>query len=660
MTGGGPSRSSSSPQENEEFVRRLIEAVKGQPCLYNPSHEHYGNKHSSAQFRCRVWQKLCVDLGFNEDAHALQMQWKRIRDRYVRERRKRRSANSCDTTPHQEGSSGRERHPSGGSTCSTSSGSTNSVASRHYEMMRWIEPYLVDIPPNNNGQSNNNVAVGSPANGASQSQQQPHAVSNSEQLQGQNGNMVSIVVTTSGSDEPVTYYMNQSDIHSGQPAAVNSSAEGVMMNTYQHHPSQQPQQQTSSQSQHDYAAQSRNTMPNGSSGASKSAAGPSSTTGSPCSSTTSSEIDVGSVPSFAGQQQSQQQVPQHQPNMVVLTSVPQQQRQAPPQHILYTKNEPQPRIGQPVQTADGSVVTVTARGTAPIVKKDVNIRTNDGGTVTMIIDPTTFYQHGSQKMYRLVNVSELNSDMVPLTTSTMGPSTSEIKVVGGPPRRKRVAAVSVQGMPNGRGQLGDDLILDDGISEKTVTIDQSSPSPLGADRIMLDHHPGVSGNSNMMVSHHSVQQVHHQQHPGTSQQHTLNTGGHHGSVSHHMGHPVGAQISTVTVRQPQQGSQRFVQQPVSVQQQPQYTVLTSQPVHSQHDADLAFANSIASHLSRLNDDEKAVAKMNIQRILMDARFGLGATARMIHDEELNEAAANSAAAHELVPQQQHVDTSSRR
>ncbi|VDM28060.1 unnamed protein product [Toxocara canis] len=127
--------SASSPQD-ENFVRRLIEAVKGQPCLYNPNHEHYGNKHSSAQYRCRVWQKLCQDLGFTEDAHALQMQWKRIRDRYVRERRKRRSANTNENLSHQDGAVSRERHPSGGSTCSTSSGSTNSAASRHYEMMR--------------------------------------------------------------------------------------------------------------------------------------------------------------------------------------------------------------------------------------------------------------------------------------------------------------------------------------------------------------------------------------------------------------------------------------------------------------------------------------------------------------------------------------------
>lgn len=53
--------------------------------------------------------------------------------------------------------------------------------------------------------------------------------------------------------------------------------------------------------------------------------------------------------------------------------------------------------------------------------------------------------------------------------------------------------------------------------------------------------------------------------------------------------------------------------------------------------------------------------MNIQRILMDARFGLGACARMIHDEELNEAAAAavSTTSHD-VSTRQHVDGTSRR
>lgn len=58
--------------------------------------------------------------------------------------------------------------------------------------------------------------------------------------------------------------------------------------------------------------------------------------------------------------------------------------------------------------------------------------------------------------------------------------------------------------------------------------------------------------------------------------------------------------------------------------------------------------------------QKAVAKMNIQRILMDARFGIGACARMIHEEEFNEAAVTTAVPHELASAQQHVDNTSRR
>lgn len=61
-TSGTPLTSTSLLDEG--FTGRLIEAVKAQPCLYNPSHEHYGNKHSSAQYRIQVWQKLRIELGF--------------------------------------------------------------------------------------------------------------------------------------------------------------------------------------------------------------------------------------------------------------------------------------------------------------------------------------------------------------------------------------------------------------------------------------------------------------------------------------------------------------------------------------------------------------------------------------------------------------------
>lgn len=55
-----------------------------------------------------------------------------------------------------------------------------------------------------------------------------------------------------------------------------------------------------------------------------------------------------------------------------------QQHQQQP--ILLPKVEPRPRIGQQLQATDGGVVTVTARGVAPVtsvIKKDVNVRTSN-------------------------------------------------------------------------------------------------------------------------------------------------------------------------------------------------------------------------------------------------------------------------------------------
>lgn len=49
---------------NDAFVSKLIEAVRRHPCLFNPNHDHYGNKNSSGQFRAAVWKSLCKELDF--------------------------------------------------------------------------------------------------------------------------------------------------------------------------------------------------------------------------------------------------------------------------------------------------------------------------------------------------------------------------------------------------------------------------------------------------------------------------------------------------------------------------------------------------------------------------------------------------------------------
>ncbi|VDK57112.1 unnamed protein product [Anisakis simplex] len=567
-------------------------------------------------------------------------------------------------------------------------------------MMRWLEPYIADVnssnTPSNTSSSAqpNNATAGSTTPNASTLQSSQQTISSAQKM-------------PAPKEETLSCFMSEPDLASQDANAsvvVSTSEDGVLLNSYDQPANSQSTtpQQAAIQSvnappaHHDYATvqqRSAAVLPNGSNTPSntntkknnqKSTTGPPSTTGSPCSSTTSSEIDVGSVTTFSNHQpQTQQITSPHQSNMLVLTPVSQQQRPAPTQQIVYTKTDPQPAIGEPIHTDDGSVVTVTARGTAPvatILKKDLNIRTNDGGTLTMFIDPTTFYQHGSQKMYRLVNVSELNAaDMAALTnasnvTTVNNVSTNnDVKVLTSVPiRRKRLAPTSsASGISNGRGQLGDDLILDDGISEKTVTIDQTSQSSLANDRLLMDQHVVTVGSPNVVLTQPNIHQVHHQAHAGTSQQHGgLNASGHH-TITQHIPSNTG-QLSTVQIRQQsaqqvssqqhQSSTQRYTiaqTAPTITIQQPQYTILSSHPIQTQTDADIAFANSIASHLSRLNEDEKAVAKMNIQRILMDARFGMGACARMIHDEELNEASSN--ANHQVInvnvthQRQQHVD-----
>uniref|UniRef100_A0A915PM65 MADF domain-containing protein n=1 Tax=Setaria digitata TaxID=48799 RepID=A0A915PM65_9BILA len=519
IAAGGASLISTSLID-ESFTRRLIEAVKAQPCLYNPSHEHYGNKHSSAQYRIQVWQKLRVELGFKDDAHALQMQWKRIRDRYVRERRKRRNVDSSENN-QDSAISGRERHASGGSNCSGSSNATNmntfSSSRQFTEMMRWIEPFLVDNMANNNIHFSSLTTVTSSSN-IQHHQQIQHLTS--QQSNSSQGNV-------------------KQETSSQGPSI--SSADGVSVSSFQQ---TNQLQMVNTEASCEYNALRDCGLSNGSSGdrstnvMSTSATGLTfkQNNGSPCSSTASSEIDVGTSAAVAShssqqhvvlQQRQRQHISQHPSSMVVLTAVQSQQMTSPQQQsVLLSKADPKPRIGQQLQTADGGVVTVTARGVAPVtsvIKKDVNVRTNDGGTVTMIIDPTTFYQHGSQKMYRLVNVSELNTDTV---SANNGMSTvcGELKIVGIPQRRKRVAAVSVQGMPNGRGQLGDDVVLDDGISEKTVTVDQGTVS--GNEKVILDQRPtaAVAGGTNVVLSHsvqqqqqlHQQQTVSSQSHPGIS------------------------------------------------------------------------------------------------------------------------------------------------
>ncbi|KHJ76480.1 hypothetical protein OESDEN_23900, partial [Oesophagostomum dentatum] len=215
--------------------------------------------------------------------------------------------------------------------------------------------------------------------------------------------------------------------------------------------------------------------------------------------------------------------------------------------------QPTSASSQFVQKVTHEGMTVTASGNAGMVgsvKKD---------TMTMIIDPTTYYTNGAQKMYRLVSVADMENS--------------------GHPPRKRMAVMAKPGTSahhpsdgsasGTRGQLGDDIIIDDGIDERTVVIEQHDSdralSIPDSDSPLL----GDSPLSTMMVSGHQAVP---------------------------------------------RGSGRHMQLSMSDQLRPQTRVVASPQHHSpslgagylqqsQYDADLQFQQFISQNLSLLNDDE---------------------------------------------------------
>ncbi|EGT39898.1 hypothetical protein CAEBREN_07864 [Caenorhabditis brenneri] len=66
-----------------------------------------------------------------------------------------------------------------------------------------------------------------------------------------------------------------------------------------------------------------------------------------------------------------------------------------------------------------------------------------------------------------------------------------------------------------------------------------------------------------------------------------------------------------------------------IEQQP---ISTGHDLTIQYDEDLAFQQHINSVLNRLQDDDKALLKFNMQRIILDARFGEGTAKQVCHGE----------------------------
>lgn len=472
---------------DKDFQLRLINAVRENPCLYDPLNEFYRDKPENNKIRLRVWDRIAEKLNWRSDLNLLIDEWDRLRDLYVQKKTEQRVG------------SGDQLCKAGGFLS---------------ESMQWIDEYIFEDPP----QSDLSL---SPTN-----------------VQDVYFNEMNHDVMISGYQQtaptlPSHRRLSQSESHSGGYILLRQSSPSGPQTTIR-------------------------------------------LVGSPSSGTENS-----------GRSSTK---PVH--TSKALTGVAASNARSQCVHIVHAS---QSSSSQFVQKIGHEGVTVTATGNAGMVgnvKKD---------TMTMVVDPTAFYTNGAQKMYRLVNVPDIDSSVssptprkrIAIMPKSTAPSSQPSASM--PSQSSPLSITSGANPISGGGQLGDDIIIDDGIEERTVVIEQhDSDSPLLGDSplstMMVSGHQAVPRGSTHQSRHIQLSMVDHLR----SQTRVVPT-----SPQHHS---------------PPLGS-GYLQQ-------------------SQYDADLQFQQFISQNLSVLNDDEKAIAKMHIQKILMDARFGQGTCLRIMQEEEM--------------------------
>uniref|UniRef100_A0A915D2K8 MADF domain-containing protein n=1 Tax=Ditylenchus dipsaci TaxID=166011 RepID=A0A915D2K8_9BILA len=533
---GGPnsasSSSSSSQLNSDEFVQRLIEAVHKQPCLYNPNHEHYGNKHASAQYRASIWQNLCQELEYTDEPH------------------------SCK--------------PNGNvfvidiSALKNHNPANQSAAARHFDSMRWIDEFL------NDSSSNSSPSIIGNSNGDAY-YPQPHSHNNQRRrttilaVKGgaKTGGSLHIThMTKAVLDENTTQLQNNGQTHLMYRGKedVGPSLHGLAATT---HPA------------------------------------------------------LSSVSSGSASYQ--------------LVSVPQQQ-----QHLELNSSK----------NLDQSIMTMII---------------GDGHGAN-----TAFYQHqpnssGTQKMYRLVPANEMNAQqqqpahqpVVQQHQHHLGTvqQQHEVQSPSQAPRRKKAGT--------GGSRTTQHLITqsNEGILEANTLIGGNPQLVIERDRILINNNQQQTSSVNQQ-QHMVVSQQHQQQqiHPSSSSHLSQ-----HGSIQRVVGaqraihnNNNGRNSSVSDLHHPNHHTQHLQQQS---QQQQQHYILSAPQQH--YDPESALIETIVRHLGNLNDDEKVVTKMNIQRILMDARFGRGACVRMFREEEQSENMAAMENQRHLQQQQQQQNSSRR-
>jgi hypothetical protein len=80
------------------FGLNLVHQVRRHPCLFDIR----DSKYRHTEYRNQAWAEIIKNLNFPGDINAIYKQWKKIRDRYVREKRKMRMSASGVSTEGRE------------------------------------------------------------------------------------------------------------------------------------------------------------------------------------------------------------------------------------------------------------------------------------------------------------------------------------------------------------------------------------------------------------------------------------------------------------------------------------------------------------------------------------------------------------------------------
>ncbi|CAI2348178.1 unnamed protein product [Caenorhabditis sp. 36 PRJEB53466] len=159
------------------------------------------------------------------------------------------------------------------------------------------------------------------------------------------------------------------------------------------------------------------------------------------------------------------------------------------------------------------------------------------------------------------------------------------------------------------GTSASDKILSDGV-------------PIADDEIILEatgECKPLVGSSGLMIGGPSGRSAAQQLRSPTSHEHSSNMPCTSGDAIHHYHHP-----------EIEEGNVEDIGEQVVVDGQ-------TDDMAIQYDEDLAFQQHINSVLNRLTDDDKTVMKFNLQKIILDARFGAGTARSMLkHDQMLEQ------------------------